>query len=96
MEPNETETLAAISDRGQMILPARVRKALGIGTQGQVAVRLVKRGDHFIAEIEEASVAARARNETSGALGKKLVERMTKKYGNSPKIDAMADERGES
>lgn len=51
-------TLATISERGQMILPARIRKALGLSANAQVAVRIVKRGDHFIAEIEEASLAA--------------------------------------
>lgn len=95
METNEKQTLASISERGQMILPARVRKALGIAGNGQVVVRVVKRGDHYVAEIEEASIAARARNEAAGELGRQLREKMAKKYGTAPKRDAMADERGE-
>ena len=95
MDTNQRLTLASISERGQMILPARIRKALGLSANAQVAVRVVKRGDHFIAEIEEASLAARSRNEAAADLGKKLVEKMAKKYGTAPQRDAIADERGE-
>ena len=94
MITNES-TLATISERGQMILPAHIRKALGLSANAQVAVRIVKRGDHFIAEIEVASLAARSRNASAAELGKKLVQKMAKKYGNNPQRDAIADERGE-
>ncbi len=96
MTSDENSTLTTVSEQGQMLIPAHVLKALGIATNGKVALRIVQRGDHFIAEIEEASLAARSRNEAADKLGKALLERMTTRYGTSPKRDAMADERGES
>jgi bifunctional DNA-binding transcriptional regulator/antitoxin component of YhaV-PrlF toxin-antitoxin module len=94
MAGSNKKFIARISENGQVIIPDHVLKALGISPNGQLSIRLVQKDDHFIAELEEASLAAKSRNEAALDAGKRLVEKMTQKYGNTPKRDAMADERG--